>query len=127
MIKRFIARLLGKKLYKSEIVLTSDKFTALYESDCLFKSLKWAIAGLYESAYYSSYEDKMKSDVVIGKISEFKLFSITSSSIIFLGYSKPKNEDLMFLTNNMVYIPDRILKTLRKEEVDLNKLDGMFK
>jgi hypothetical protein len=128
MLTRFIARILGKKIYKSEIIITSDEFTAYYESDCLFASLKWVIAGLYESAHYSSTTDSNQSkNIVIGKISEFKLFSLSSSSIVLFGYNKPKNEDLMFLSNNMVYIPDRILKTLRKEEVDLTKLDGMFK
>ena len=127
MLTRFIARILGKKIYKSEIIITSDEFTASYESNCLFASLKWAIAGLYESAHYSSTDGNQSKNIVIGKISEFKLFSLSSSSIVLFGYNKPKNEDLMFLSNNMVYIPDRILKTLRKEEVDLTKLEGMFK
>jgi len=125
MLTKLIAKLLGKKIYKSEIILSDDDFTAKKEDDCMLSSLKWIIAGLYESAIYT--KDKFESkNLIIGKLSEFKLFSMSSSSIVICGYTKPKNEDLMFLSNNMVYIPDRIINSLRKQEVDFSKL-GIFK
>lgn len=126
MLTKLIAKLLGKKIYKSEIILSADDFTAKKEDDCMLSSLKWIIAGLYESAIYTKDNFESKN-LIIGKLSEFKLFSISSSSIIICGYTKPKNEDLMFLSNKMVYIPDRIINSLRKQEVDFSKLDNMFK
>ena len=127
MLTKFIAKLLGKKIYKSEIILTSDDFTAHKEDDCMLSSLKWIIAGLYESGSYISNEVDSTKSLIIGKLSEFKLFSISQSSVIICGYTKPTNEELMFLTNNMVYIPDRIVNNLRKHEVDFSKIDKMFK
>lgn len=126
MLTKLIAKLLGKKIYKSEIILSSDDFTATKEDDCMLSSLKWIIAGLYESVKYNDNEISSKN-LIIGKLSEFKLFSVSSSSIIICGYTKPTNEDLMFLSNNMIYIPDRILNSLRKQEVDFSKLDNMFR
>ena len=36
---------------------------------------------------------------IYGHICEFKLFSVTRSSITICGYKTPKNEDILFMTD----------------------------
>tara|TARA_B100000579_G_scaffold376398_1_gene341856 strand:+ start:88 stop:465 length:378 start_codon:yes stop_codon:yes gene_type:complete len=119
MLTHFIAKLLGKKLYKAEVIIESGSFTADSHSDSITEALKWVLHGIHE-AYESEPNDTGSANHgVFGKISEFKLLNITKNSIGILCYSKPKNEDIMFMTNRMVYIPETILKLAKEGDFNL--------
>ena len=129
MFNKIIAKLLNKKLYKSKITILDDEFTATHDSDSLLESLKWTLHGIYEAnATQQQQQENTKSNRgIFGQICEFKILSISSSSISLLDYSKPKNEDMMFMSNHMVYIPQKILNNLKKQETSLADLDAMLK
>ena len=130
MINRTIAKLLGKKQYKSEIYIVKDNFTATFSSNSLLESLKWTIHGIYEASGFDhlSFDEDIlekasKGIGVFGKIREFKIFSVSSSSVTLFDYTRPKNEDILFMNNKMIYIPDKILKILREQDAKLSELD----
>lgn len=130
MFTKIIAKLLKKKLYKSQVTMVGDEFVAEHHSDSLVESLKWTLHGIHE-AHATQPKDHPKqasaTHGVFGQICEFKVLSVTKSSIGVCSYSRPKNEDIMFMTNRMVYIPEKILKTLKKQEATLAELDTMSK
>ena len=110
--------------------MVGDDFVAEYHNDSLLESLKWTLHGIHEAnATQPSNHPKKGSATngIFGQISEFKVLNITKSSIGVCGYSKPKNEDIMFMTEQMVYIPEKILTTLKKQEATLSDLDSMIK
>ena len=110
MFTKLIARLLNKKLYKSQIIIVEDDFTADYYSDSLLHSLKWTLHGIYETnatQQISSSKSSSATNGIFGQISEFKVLNFTKSSIGFCNYAKPKSSDTMFMTNQMVYILKR--------------------
>lgn len=130
MFTQIIAKLLKKKIYKAQITMVGDDFVAEYHNDSLLESLKWTLHGIHEAnATQPSNHPKKGSATngIFGQISEFKVLNITKSSIGVCGYSKPKNEDIMFMTEQMVYIPEKILTTLKKQEATLSDLDSMIK
>lgn len=128
MITKIIARILGKKLFMSEITILKEEFTATHYSDSLLESLKWTLHGIYESSNLNNDIDNSSNKLgVFGQIREFKIFKLSKSSISFCGYPKPKAEETLFMTNQMVYIPQNILKNLKKQEVSVSELDTMFK
>lgn len=128
MFNKIIAKLLNKKLYKSKITILDDEFTATHDSDSLLESLKWTLHGIYEANATQQQQENTKSNRgIFGQICEFKILSVSSSSISLLDYSKPKNEDMMFMSNHMVYIPQKILNNLKKQETSLADLDAMLK
>ena len=127
MFNKIIAKLLNKKLYKSKITILDDEFTATHDSDSLLESLKWTLHGIYEANATQQQENTKSNRGIFGQICEFKILSVSSSSISLLDYSKPKNEDMMFMSNHMVYIPQKILNNLKKQETSLADLDAMLK
>ena len=130
MFTKIITKLLNKKLYKSQVTMVGDDFVAEHHSDSLLESLKWTLHGIHEAHATQPDKHLKKGSIthgIFGQISEFKILSITKSSISLLGYSKPKNEDILFMTNQMVYIPEKILYCLKKQEATLNDLDSMLK
>ena len=130
MFTQIIARLLKKKIYKSQITLVGDDFVAEYHNDSLLESLKWTLHGIQEANATQPSDHPKKGSAtngIFGQISEFKVLNVTQSSIGICGYSKPNNEDIMFMTEQMVYIPEKILTTLKKQEATLSELDTMSK
>ena len=130
MFTKLIAKLLGKKLYKSNVTMISDDFVATHHSDSLMESLKWTMHGIYEMCATQAPDGLKQGSMtggVFGQICEFKLINITQKSIGICSYAKPKNEDLLFMTNQMVYIPEKILKSLKKQDAQLGELDAIFK
>lgn len=123
MIKRLLAKLFGKKLYKAEIIITEDEFTAVYYADTLSKCLSWTLAGLQE-ARNTSDSKLMHTKGIYGRLMPLKVVSITQSSIGIMSYKKPVTEDYLFMTDEMVHVPESIMKIVRKEEPDLS---GHFK
>ena len=115
----------------SQITILDDEFTAVHHSDSLLETLKWTLHGIYETETYrvhsNTEEDENRRTGVFGQIREFKILSLSKSSISFCGYPKPKAEETMFMTNQMVYIPQKILKSLKNQEVSISELDMMFK
>jgi hypothetical protein len=120
MFTHFIAKLLGKKLYKAEVIIESGSFTADNYSDSITDVLQWALHGIHEAYASEPADSGSATHGVFGKISEFKLLNITKNSIGILCYSKPKNEDIMFMTNRMVYIPETILKLAKEGDFNLH-------
>ena len=76
---------------------------------------------MFKSKYI--LEKASKGIGVFGKIREFKIFSVSSSSVTLFDYTRPKNEDILFMNNKMIYIPDKILKILREQDAKLSELD----
>jgi hypothetical protein len=120
MLTSFIAKLLGKKLYRAEVIIESGTFTATHHSDSITEVLQWALHGIHEA--YGTEPNKKGSVThgVFGKICQFKLINVTQKSFGILCYSKPKNEDIMFMTNQMIYIPETILKLAKTGDFNLH-------
>jgi hypothetical protein len=130
MFTQLIAKLLKKKIYKSQITMVGDDFVAEYHNDSLLESLKWTLHGIHEANATQPKDHPKKGSAtngIFGQISEFKILNVTKSSIGVCGYSKPNNEDIMFMTEQMVYIPEKILTTLKKQEATVSDLDTMSK
>ena len=96
----------------------------------MLESLKWTIHGIYEASGFDhlSFDEDIlekasKGIGVFGKIREFKIFSVSTSSVTLFDYTRPKNEDILFMNNKMIYIPDKILKNLREQDAKLSELD----
>tara|TARA_X000000950_G_C13859370_1_gene638036 strand:- start:933 stop:1325 length:393 start_codon:yes stop_codon:yes gene_type:complete len=130
MFTKIIAKLLKKKLYKSKVTIVGDDFIAEHQSDSLIESLKWTLHGIHEAYATQSNDHPKKNSTtngIFGQICEFRIVNVSKSSIAIFDYAKPKNEDIMFMTNHMVYIPEKILSTLKKQEVTLSDLDLLIK
>jgi hypothetical protein len=115
MIKRLLAKLFGKKLYKAEVIITDDEFTAEYYADTLGQCLGWTLAGLQE-ARITSNSKLSHTKGVYGRLMPLKILNITSKSIGVMSYKKPVTEDYLFMTDEMVHVPESIMKIVRKEE-----------
>ena len=121
MLTKIIAKFLKKPLYKSNIIFVNEDFTGTHFSNCILDSIKWVLHGLHESKYYNKTD--FITNGVYGQICEFKLLSISKRSIGILGYTKPKPQDMMFIhDNNMVYIPETILKKAKTGNIKLDTL-----
>lgn len=130
MVTQIIAKILNKRMYKSQVTILGDDFVAEYHSDSLLKSLKWTLHGIHEAnSTQPENHPKQASAIngIFGQIRKFKILNLTKSSIGICSYTKPKNEDIMFMTEQMVYIPEKILTSLKKQEVSLTELDVMSK
>lgn len=130
MFTKLIAKLLKKKLYKSKITILGDDFVATHDSNSLLESLKWTLHGIHEANATQPEQHKKSistTNGIYGHICEFKLFSVTRTSITICGYKTPKNEDILFMTEQMVYIPQKILNTLREQDAHLQDLEIMTK
>ena len=118
MIKKLLAKLFGKKLYKAEVIITEDGFTAEYYSDTLGKCLSWTLAGLNE-ARVTSDSNLIHTKGIYGRLMPLKVINITSNSIGVMSYKTPVTEDYLFMTDEMIHVPESIMKIVRKEEPDL--------
>jgi hypothetical protein len=119
MIKRYLSKLFKKKLYKAEIIITSDDFIAEYYADTLSACLSWTLNGLQETRSSITESKLSYTKGVYGRIMPLKVISITQSSISILSYKKPVTEDYLFMTDTMIHVPDSIMKIVRKEEPDI--------
>ena len=118
MIKRLLAKLFGKKLYKAEVIITDDEFTAEYYADTLGQCLTWTLVGLQE-ARVTSNSKLSHTKGVYGRLMPLKIINITSKSIGIMSYKTPVTEDYLFMTDEMVHVPDSVMKIVRKEEPDI--------
>jgi hypothetical protein len=118
MIKRLLAKLFGKKLYKAEIILTEDNFTAEYYANTLNQCLSWTLVGLQE-ARVTSNSKLSHTKGVYGRLMPLRIINITSNSIGIMSYKRPCTEDYLFMTDEMVHVPESIMKIVRKEELNL--------
>ena len=113
---KMFANLFKKRLYKSEIFITDDDFTAEYYSESLSMSLKWILSGLNES-YATSENRKSMTRGIYGKISKFSFIHFDEGKLKFCEYKSPKTIDYLFMTDAMVYVPDSIVKQIKSEDI----------
>lgn len=113
--KKIIARLFKKKLYKAEVIITDDDFTAEYYADTLAQCLNWTLIGLQE-ARHTSTSGLTHTKGVYGRIMPLKIINVSAGSIGIMSYKKPVSEDYLFMTDDMIHIPESIMKDVRKEE-----------
>ena len=118
MIKRLLAKLFGKKLYKAEVIITDDEFTAEYYANTLGQCLSWTLVGLQE-ARSTSNSKLSHTKGIYGRLMPLKIINISSKSIGIMSYKRPISEDYLFMTDEMVHVPESIMKIVRKEEPDL--------
>ena len=121
MVKRFLSKLLNKPLYKAEVIITSDDFIAEYHNDTITSCLSWTLAGLKETRTTSTESKLSFTKGIYGRIMPLKVFSFNKNSIGFMSYKKPVTEDYLFMTDQMVHVPESIMKYVRKEEPNLLK------
>jgi len=120
MITRVLAKLFGKKMYKAEVLLVEDNFTAEYHSDKLGECLAWTLSGLHEAHSTNAASKMSHTKGVYGRIMPLKVVNVSQSSIGIMSYKRPCTEDYLFMTDTMVHVPESVLKIARKEEPDLN-------
>lgn len=121
MVKRFLSKLLNKPLYKAEVIITSDDFIAEYHSDTISSCLSWTLVGLQETRSTSTELKLSFTKGIYGRIMPLKVFSFNKNSIGFMSYKKPATEDYLFMTDQMIHVPESIMKHVRKEEPNLLK------
>lgn len=114
MVKNLFSKLHNQKKYKSEVYITDGNFTADFYSDSLNDSLSWVLAGIAES-YATSSNTNSLTRGVYGKISQFSLFHIANGKIRICEYKLPNTTDYLFMTDAMVYVPDSIMRAVKKE------------
>lgn len=119
MIKHYLSKLFKKKLYKAEIIITSDDFIAEYYADTLSACLNWTLVGLQESRSSVTESKLSYTKGVYGRIMPLKVIDITQNSVGLFTYKKPVTEDYLFMTETMIHIPESIMKIVRKEEPDI--------
>lgn len=123
MLTKFISKILKKKLFKCEVVILKDDFTAEFECDSLKSGLDWVLHGIYEARYTTS-DDEVNTPYqlsltkgIYGRIMPYKLISLSSKSITLFGYKKPKPDEHVFMTDNMVHVPEHIVNKLKTEAI----------
>tara|TARA_A100001037_G_scaffold160116_1_gene144298 strand:- start:27832 stop:28206 length:375 start_codon:yes stop_codon:yes gene_type:complete len=119
MIKRYLAKIFKKKLYKAEIIIVEDDFIAEHYADTLSACLSWTLVGLQEARSTATKSKLSHTKGIYGRLMPLKVISVTQKSIGFMSYKKPVVEDYLFMTDSMVHVPDSIMKVVRKEEPDL--------
>jgi len=112
--KKIIARLFRKKLYKAEVIIVDENFTAEYYADTLSQCLNWTLVGLQEARQTSSSK-LIHTKGVYGRIMPLKILNLSSGSVGILSYKQPLSEDYLFMTDKMIHIPESIMKYVRKE------------
>ena len=48
----------------------------------------------------------------------YKILSVSEKGITLFGYKKPKPDEHVFMTNNMIHVPEIILKQVKKETIN---------
>ena len=120
MIKRLLAKVFRKKLYKAEVLMVEDDFVAEYHSDKLGSCLAWTLNGLQEVRSTTTDSKLTHTKGAYGRIMPLKVVNVSQSSIGLMSYKKPCSEDYLFMTDTMIHVPESVLKIARKEEPDLN-------
>jgi hypothetical protein len=120
--KKLLAKIFKKKLYKAEVVITEDKFTAEYYSNSVNQCLEWILVGLHESVYTgNSTSNFTLTKGVYGKLSPLKVCQLNPGSIKIMSYKEMNSTDFMYMTNRMVFIPENILSLAKLEKESIYK------
>ena len=112
--KALLLKILKKKKYKSEVVLTDDHFTAEYYSDSINNSLSWTLSGISES-FATSNNLKSLTRGIYGRICTFSIIHIKNGKIKIFEYKEPTSSDYLFMTDAMVHVPESIMSEVRRE------------
>ena len=114
MIKKLIASLMQRKLYKAEVLITDDDFIAEFYSDSLNECLMWVLSGISES-FTTSNNTKTITKGIYGRISKFSFVHLSKNKLKINEYKIPSQQEYLFMTEAMVYVPDSIMKKVRNE------------
>jgi len=117
--KKILAKLFKKKLYKAEVVMTEDNFTAEYYSNSVNQCLEWILIGLHESVYTSNHSNFTLTKGVYGKILPLKVYQVTTGAIKLMSYKEMDSTEFMYMTDRMVFIPENILSLAKLEKDSL--------
>ena len=120
--KKILAKLFKKKLYKAEVIMTEDNFTAEFYSDSVNKCLEWILIGLHESVYTGNGASNFTlTKGIYGKLSPLKVWQLNPGSIKLMSYKEMTHADYMYMTDRMVYIPENILSLAKLEKDSIYK------
>ena len=114
MIKKLIASLLKRKLYKAEVLITDDNFTAEFYSDSLNECVTWILSGISES-FATSNNKKSMTRGIYGRVSKFSILNFDNNTIKINEYKEPPSREYLFMTDAMVYVPDSIMRKVGNE------------
>ena len=114
MIKKLIASLLKRKLYKAEVLITDDNFTAEFYSDSLNECVTWILSGISES-FATSNNKKSMTRGIYGRVSKFSILNFENNTIKINEYKEPPSREYLFMTDAMVYVPDSIMRKVGNE------------
>tara|TARA_B100001057_G_scaffold282101_1_gene282436 strand:- start:699 stop:1070 length:372 start_codon:yes stop_codon:yes gene_type:complete len=114
MIKKLIASLLKRKLYKAEVLITDEDFTAEFYSDSLNECVTWILAGISES-FATSNNKKSMTRGIYGRVSKFSILNFDKNTIKINEYKEPPSREYLFMTDAMVYVPDSIMRKVGNE------------
>jgi hypothetical protein len=124
MISKLVSRLFKKKLFRCEVIILKDDFIAEFQTDSLGSALDWVLHGIYEARYTSNYDGTNLGGQlsitkgIYGRIMPYKLLSISEKGVTLFGYKKPKPDEHVFMTDNVVHVPEIILKQVKKETLN---------
>jgi hypothetical protein len=120
--KKLLAKIFKKKLYKAEVVMTEDNFTAEYYSNSVNKCLEWILVGLHESVYIGDRTSNFTlTKGVYGKLSPLKVWQVNPGSVKIMSYKEMDHTDYMYMTDRMVFIPENILSLAKLEKDSVYK------
>jgi hypothetical protein len=120
--KKLLAKIFKKKLYKAEVIMTKEKFTAEYYSDSVNKCLEWILVGLHESVYGQPNDNEFTmTKGVYGKLLPLKVCQVNQGSIKLMTYKEIDHSDYMYMTERMVFIPENILSLAKLEKDSIYK------
>ena len=114
MIKKLIASLLKRKLYKAEVLITDDNFTAEFYSDSLNECVTWILSGISES-FATSNNKKSMTRGIYGRVSKFSILNFDNNTIKINEYKEPPSREYLFMTDAIVYVPDSIMRKVGNE------------
>ena len=114
MIKKLIASLLKRKLYKAEVLITDDNFTAEFYSDSLNECVTWILFGISES-FATSNNKKSMTRGIYGRVSKFSILNFDNNTIKINEYKEPPSREYLFMTDAIVYVPDSIMRKVGNE------------
>lgn len=124
MISKLVSKLFKKKLFRCEVIILKDDFIAEFQTDSLKSALDWVLHGIYEARYTTNYDGIDATEPlsitkgIYGRIMPYKLLSVSEKGITLFGYKKPKPDEHVFMTDNMVHVPEIILKQVKKETIN---------
>ena len=120
--KKLLAKIFKRKLYKAEVIMTEDNFTAEYYSNSINKCLEWILIGLHESVYTGNGASNFPvTKGVYGRLLPLKICQVNAGSIRLMSYKEMDHKDYMYMTDRMVYIPEYILSLGKLETESIYK------